>query len=254
MRNVFFVLMFFQYSVTLSQTVYVAFESNVPTASVLINDRNYGLADRKTFIPFRAGQYTVRLQPPDSLSWTLKPIQRTLRFNAMDGQDSIFVGINFPSVYYFTSKPFGMPVFSSGIMGIKKQIGTTPLHFSSFQSAEKFWIEQDGWISDTLFAQEVRFLHHEFVIPTALNRSMLVESAPQKSKISGFIFSGIAIGGGIYAAYHKLKADDLYYGEYAQTGNPALKEAINRQDRKAAIGLGVMQSGMIGLTIYLIRR
>ena len=52
-----------------------------------------------------------------------------------------------------------------------------------------------------------------------------------------------AIGGGALAAHFKFKADDEYE-LYLESGDPAIKESVDRYDRYSYVALGTMQVGI----------
>jgi hypothetical protein len=237
-----------------AQSVVATVRSNDVQAKTFINGQAFGNADGKTFVTLTSGSYQIRLVPTDSLSWTLAPIQRNLQLGRIENRDTLYIEMPFPYIYRFSSLPVGEKVYSMGIMQQRQMIGTTPLYYQSFEQSEKFWIERDGQSSDTLFTNATRFLQHQFKLGQVQNTPNPLIKAPKSRKHIKILSVITALAGGAYAANYKLKADAIYYGEYAQTGNPLLKSEVNRLDKKAWIGVAVMQTGIISLVYQLVKR
>jgi hypothetical protein len=63
----------------------------------------------------------------------------------------------------------------------------------------------------------------------------------------------VALAAGIVAVHYKFKGDDLY-DEYNETGDPALRNNIDRYDNYSAIALGTMQIGVGVLAFRMVFR
>jgi len=160
--------------------------------------------------------------------------------------------MDFPYQYRIDSSPFGARVSVPAEGGIF--LGKTPLVYSTATPLlSALLLERSGYANAEIqpgtdvinrHAVALRLLDQD--VPDDL----AVEWAPRSTRNTWITWAaaGLALTGGALAVNFKFKADDQYV-TYLETGDPAIKEQVDRLDTYSYVALGAMQVG-IGLLAF----
>ena len=233
-----------------STSAWLSVESNLPASLVMIDSTYAGRAEG-TVVASTPGQRTVALVPAEVGAWDLAQPQQTIEL--IEG-DTLHLVIDFPYQYRIDSHPFGASVSLAGIPS--SEIGKTPmLHTSDTVLTVDLLVSKDGYASTTITPGREVINRHSVVLVSfdgTVPDDLAVEWNPRGSskKWLNWAAGALALGGGALAVHYKFKADEQYE-EYLQTGDPALKETVDRYDAYSYVALGAMQVGVGVLAIRL---
>jgi hypothetical protein len=235
-------------------SVFLTVETNWPDAIVFADSVPVGLAGQYHFV-LSEPVHQVRLVPPASNVWNVVPLSATV--NAQPG-DSVRVELTFPYTYQVESLPFGAEVFLETEAG-RRRLGTTPVQYRSAQPVEgTFVIERSGYARQRVEpGRDVlnrTVLTLEPLVAVETHSPTVNWRPPRRStKWIDYAAVGLAATAGVATVHYKFRADRAY-DRYLQTGDPALRDVVNRNDLRAAVALGAMQVGVGVFTLRLVFR
>lgn len=227
---------------------YLQVQSNLPSSLVLV-DSSYAGRANGDILTVVAGAVLVSLAPQQVGSWDLDPPSvDTVLFPG----DTTTLILDFPYMYRIDSDPFGA-VVSVPAQG-DRILGKTPLIYSSaIPIVDILLLERSGYVSERVTpGSDVINRHAVAMRPLVAGASPTdaVEWNPRISRNTwiNWAAGALAIGGGALAAHFKFKADEEYE-LYLESGDPEIKESVDRYDRYSYVALGTMQVG-IGILVY----
>lgn len=231
-----------------ADVIWLEVESNLPSSLVLVDSTYLGRADGTTLaMPPHADK--ILLVPVDVGAWNLP--QPTAPVTAEAG-DTLRVVLDFPHQYRIDTVPFGATV--SVPSEDDRVLGTTPLVFTTETPLRApIALDRTGYARAMLDPGDDVVNRHSVVlepVDQGIVRDEAVEWQPRSEshKWINWAAAGMAVAGGALAVHFKFKADD-YYDEYLETGDPALRDEVNRYDTYSYIALGGMQVG-IGVLVF----
>ena len=235
---------------------YLKLETNYPEAWVFLGERLLGMASEEGWdiVP---GQHQVRLVPSQADSWLLH--RPTKRVSAHAG-DTLQIALNLPYNYRIETFPFDAEVWLGSDSNQTLKLGRTPLVYRSDEPlTQSFVIRKEGFFDEEIRPGE-EVLNQTSVILRPIDSSEIVAaevdfSPMQKARLGwiDYTAAGIATVSGFLAVRYKFRADDRFE-EYEETGNPSLRDDIDRFDRYSAIALGTMQVSVGVLAFRLVLR
>lgn len=232
------------------QTVLVV-ESNQNDAGVFADGEWIGYASRSPFgLP--AGVRQITVSPPGLDAWSIEPIRVELSGSE---EDTIRVDAVFPWHYKFESVPLNVTVIHED-EGRSLRLGVAPLlHISDEPLAGAFVFEKEGYHSIERPVQSQ--LWNRYLVELEPDSEAL-RSAPElalrRDDRRGRRWIDVAsvtaaVAAGALAVHYRTKADNRYE-TWQETGDPALKNEIQRLDVYSGVALGTMQ---VGLGIFAFR-
>ena len=226
--------------------------SNDPQAHVYADSTWLGPASRQQFrLP--AGTTAVRVVPNAVGAWGVGHFSETVA-----GRDTVHVEARFPYAYRLEAMPFAASV--SLMIGEKRTLlCRTPLLLQEDAPLEgELVFEREGFAPVTLDPGDALWNRHQAVLqPLAEQPSgdvdVRVDVGGNSYRWVDYAAIGAALAGGALAVHYKLKADRKF-DLYAETGDPALRPAIEDLDTRSAIALGAMQTGVTVFALRLVFR
>lgn len=236
------------------EQLYVRVETNAPGGLVYADTLLVGSAVAGV-LSVPAGAKALRLVPEGSASWSISPVVAPL-----DGEagDTVSVRLHVPYHYRLESVPFGAVVYLEEPAG-RTRLGETPLVYESEEPLEAdFIVELPGYAPERIAPGRELWNSHGVVLHP--NREVLASAeevawtppAPRRRWID-YAAIGVAVVAGTVAVHYKFQADALY-AEYEETGDPSLRPAIERLDRRSGVALGAMQAGVGVFALRLVLR
>ena len=231
-----------------SESSMLTIRSNAPGTRIFIDDRFVGISPLSG-IPITKGEHKLRYLHPDSLRWPLPVIVESLVISA---DSSIERTVNFPSMVYFTTEPYGASIRLNDSV-----IGTTPLYYSANLSGQVVTFAKGGYEDASMVVSadggEV-YSRLRAIDGNMRNESALMVSGERSKNLTPiFIASyGTILAGGM-AAYFKIQADQRY-NEYLSGGDPATLDHVHQLDRFSAIALVTSQLSFIALSYLLLSK
>jgi hypothetical protein len=233
-----------------SASVWLRVYSNLPNSLVLVDSTYAGRADG-TLLEIPAGRTILTLAPNDVGAWDLRQPQKQL---VVDAGDTVEVRLDFPYQYRIDSVPFGARVSVPAEDG--RILGTTPLVYSSeLRLRNTLLLSKEGYANAEIEPGDQVINRHSVALQAmavdVLNEGG-VEWAPKSSRNTwiNWAAAGVAVAGGALAVHFKFQAD-AEYDRYLESGDPTIKDQVDRLDRYSYFALGAMQVGIGVLAIRL---
>lgn len=224
----------------------ITVDSNDPEALVFADSVLVGRAEDSPFV-VSSSTRTVRFTPPTIGSWSVQPIRETVPA----GADSVHFKVRFPHQYSIRSEPSG-----ATIVLVSKDsttvVGTTPLVFESLTMLDgAVTLNLDGYFEESV-PLGTEFWNHHTKSLRIKSASAIVgyrEPVVRRRRWIDVAAVTLAAAGGVAAVHYKFKADRRF-DVYQETGDPALRPAIDDLDLRSGIALGAMQAG---ITVFVFR-
>jgi len=223
-------------------------ESNLPASLVLVDSLYVGRADR-SLIRVPANSARIVLVPTEVGAWDLPQPNKDLSVAAGDTATMV---MDFAYQYRIDSSPFGALVSVPAEGGLV--LGKTPLVYSTATPLlSTLLLERSGYANAQIQPGTDVINRHSValrLLDQDVPDDLAVEWAPRSAnnKWITWAAAGLALTGGALAVNFKFKADDEY-DRYLETGDPAIKEHVDRYDTYSYVALGAMQVG-IGLLAF----
>ena len=210
-------------------------------------------ADQSTFVVPRSTK-RIRLLPPASTSWSIRPVSASL---PSAPEDTVGLTLDFPYHYHVESVPYGATVYLRKTQGARQALGRTPLLYRSDEPIQHpVVVDEPGYRLEEIEPDSSIWNDYYVELNPATEGAMGGEAArvdwdpPNQYRTWIDIAAvGLAVSAASYSIYNKFRADRLYE-DYQETGSPDLRSQIKSYDTRAAVGLGVMQ---VGLGVFAIR-
>ncbi len=225
-------------------------ESNLPTSLVLVDSAYVGRADR-SLLRVPANSVRIVLVPAEVGAWDLPQPGEDLSIAA---GDTLALVMDFRYQYRIDSSPFGARVSVPAEGGLV--LGNTPLVYSTKTPLLNALLLVRSGYANAEIQPGINVINRHSVALTLLDRDvpddLAVEWAPRSSKNKWITWAaaGLAVAGGAVAVNFKFKADEEY-DRYLETGEPAIKEQVDRYDTYSYVALGAMQVGIGVLAVRL---
>ena len=232
---------------------WISVVTNEPGAHVYADSVYLGRADAGVFA-LEPGEALIRLAPAQRDSWSIEPLETGV---TIVRDDTLFVSIPFPVYYRIESVPYGANVLIDDPNG-RRSVGETPLTLTVPSHLEHaILIEKLGYLTTQIEPGQDRWNRHMVLLDRAERAADGVTNAevpwtpPRSSRVRWIDYGalGLAVASAIVSVHYKFKADGLY-DRYEDTGDPVLRDRIERLDTRSAVALGTMQ---VGLGIFAIR-
>jgi hypothetical protein len=227
----------------------VSVESNAADALVYADSLYLGtVAARWFLVPRTATQ--LRLVPSEGDVWSMAPAAAPLDFHEAD---TLHMRIDFPYRYAFKTDPYGALVLLETPDG-RAVLGSTPLlHTAPDPLRGMILFQKEGYELKRVAPGEAIWNRHEAeLVPlevAAIRGDEWVRRP--RGRWLNIALGGAALASGVLAVHFKMKAD-ARYDLYAENGDPRLRGAFERYDRRAVAALGAMQVGVGVLAIRLV--
>lgn len=233
-----------------SASVWLRVRSNLPNSLVLVDSTYAGRADG-SLLQIHAGSRLVMLAPNEVGAWDLQQPQRPLLAVAGDTLD---LRLDFPYQYRIDSVPYGAQV--SVPEKENRLLGTTPLIYTTESPLDNtLLLRKEGYANAEIEPGDEVINRHSVALQS-MSVDVLDERGVEwnpKSSSNAWInwaAAGVAVAGGALAVHFKFQADGEY-DQYLETGDPGIKEEVDRLDRYSYVALGAMQVGIGVLAIRL---
>jgi len=249
------VLLLWTTSVSYAQkNVVVHLRTNDSGAILFADSLRLGSAQRGMFeIPSTTRR--LRLIASGENAWSITPLERILE--ASDG-DTVEVDLFFPYYHSFETIPYGAHVFLQSTTQ-KEFLGKTPLLYTTEKlPSGHFSVELQGYTPVPFIAGRDVWNRYSTVLQKLHSDAntdidMVLSSSRRSYRWIDYSAALLALAGGIFTVYYKFEADNID-DEYQRSGDPSLRHRIDRLDNQAAISLGLMQAGLVTLSVRFILR
>lgn len=222
--------------------------SNIPAVRVYLDTVFIGITPLEN-VMIEEGRHIARFVRPDDRSWYHDVIIETLM---VSGSDSIHRMITFPTVYRFTSEPYGATGYYHDTL-----IGETPFHIRLTKSEGNIILSKDGFESFIVPIVETTTHISSTMQPLKginldLTNSYLAYQK-EESNFPVYVTLSATIATGIASAYFKTRADQ-YYTDYRQTNDQANLNNVRTFDAVSGILMVSCEVSLFVLSYLLLTR
>lgn len=220
-------------------------ESNQNDAGVFADGEWIGHASRSPFgLP--AGVRQITVSPPGLDAWSIDPIRVELTGSE---QDTIRVDAVFPWYYKFESVPLNVAITHVDA-DRSMRLGVAPLlHISDEPLTGSFVFEKEGYhsidrpVQSQLWNRYLVELEPDVEALQAAPDLALRRDDRRSRRWIDVASVTAALAAGALAVHYRTKADNRFE-TWQETGDPALKDEIQRLDVYSGVALGTMQVGV----------
>lgn len=239
---------------TLDERVFLKVETNARQAILYADSTFLGrVSDRIVAVP--AETRLIRLVLQDLESWSISPVEHSLRAQA---RDTVTVRLPFRHHYRIESMPFGAHVHLERD-GERIRLGATPLlHRSDAPLDGVLAVERPGYVIERIKPGDEIWNRHLVSLSPSQDPEVTVASVDWKPprrhrQWIDYAALGTAVAAGAIAIHYKFKADALY-AEYEDSADHSLRTDIHAYDVRSGVAFGVMQAGIGVFAVRLFLR